>query len=285
MKVLIVGASGMLGNTLFRYIKQRCIDIDVVGTLRSESQRSLFDKSCYSGLVSGINLCNFESMNVLMEETLPDVVVNCAGVIKQVKDASNATTTIYMNALLPHKLASLCADVEARLVHFSTDCVYTGSRGMYKEEDESDARDLYGMTKYLGEVKYKNTLTLRTSMIGHELASQNSLLGWFLDQENEINGYSKAIFSGLPTVELSRIICQFILPNTGLHGLYHVSAHPISKYSLLKKVAKIYRKNISICKDDTYLIDRSLDSSRFQSATGYSPPDWNELIRDMWEFQ
>jgi dTDP-4-dehydrorhamnose reductase len=166
----------------------------------------------------------------------------------------------------------------------STDCVYPGDQGMYVESDPSDAKDLYGRSKFLGEVDYPNALTLRTSIIGHELDGCRSLVGWFLSQSGIITGYTKAIFSGLPTVEIARIIRDFILPNPSLRGLYHVSADPINKYDLLCLVAKTYGKDIDIRMDDKFVIDRSLDSSRFRKATGYLPKPWTELVASMKDF-
>lgn len=166
----------------------------------------------------------------------------------------------------------------------STDCVFSGAKGMYTENDFSDAQDLYGRSKYLGEVDYHNAITLRTSIIGHELDGARSLVGWFLAQNKSVKGFKRAIFSGFPTVEMARIIRDFVLPHPQLHGLYHVSADPINKYELLQLIAHVYRKKIEIVSDESFMIDRSLDSSRFQKMTGYTPPKWPELVQTMNQF-
>jgi len=172
----------------------------------------------------------------------------------------------------------------ARLIHISTDCVFSGRTGMYTEEDPSDANDLYGISKYIGEIHNQDhVITLRTSIIGHELGSQYALIDWFLAQEGAVKGYAKAVFSGLSTVELARVLRDYVLPQPKLTGLYHVSAEPIDKLSLLKLVAKVYEKNIQITPDEHVQIDRSLDSTRFQQVTGYVPPTWPELVRKMYE--
>jgi dTDP-4-dehydrorhamnose reductase len=186
--------------------------------------------------------------------------------------------------MLPHRLARLCDLAGARLVHVSTDCVFSGTKGMYTESDFPDANDLYGRSKYLGEVDYPNAITLRTSIIGHELEGARSLLCWFLAQSNSVRGFTKAVFSGVPTVEMARIIRDFVLPRPELHGLYHVSVAPISKYELLKLVAQTYGTLTAIEPSDQVVIDRSLDSTRFRASTGYRPPAWPELVRTMCEF-
>lgn len=172
----------------------------------------------------------------------------------------------------------------ARLVHISTDCVFSGSKGMYREDDVSDAKDLYGRSKYLGEVDYPHAVTLRTSIIGPELNSAHGLVGWFLAQQHGVLGYTKSVFSGLTTVELAQVIHDFVVSRPEMRGVYHVSVDAIDKYSLLRKVAEIYQKKIDITPDDKVTIDRSLDSARFKAVTGYKPPSWTELITRMRDF-
>ena len=147
---------------------------------------------------------------------------------------------IPINSLLPHRLARLCELSGARLVHISTDCIFAGDKGGYLETDPSDAIDLYGRSKFLGEVSYRNSVTLRTSIIGHELQSSHGLINWFLAQDKQCKGFSQAIFSGLPTVVLAGIIRDVVIPNEDLFGVYHVASQPISKYNLLKLVADVY---------------------------------------------
>ena len=186
--------------------------------------------------------------------------------------------------MLPHRLARLCQLVGARLVHISTDCVFDGARGRYLESDPSDAKDLYGRSKYLGEVAYGHTLTLRTSIIGHELSSAHGLVGWFLAQQGRVKGYTRAIFSGLPTVELACMVRDVVVPRPDLHGLYHVASQPIAKYDLLLLLAKVYGKKIEVIPDEAVVIDRSLDATRWREATGYVAPNWNALVNAMHEF-
>jgi dTDP-4-dehydrorhamnose reductase len=209
------------------------------------------------------------------------VVVNCAGLTKHKPEADDPMVSIPINALMPHRLAALCKLVGARLIHVSTDCVFSGNKGGYVEDDFADARDVYGKSKALGEVHYPHTITLRTSTIGHELQSQYGLLDWFLSQEGQCKGYARAVFSGLPTVIFAQVVRDQVIPHIELSGLYHIAAQPIAKFELLKLIADVYGKTIDIVRDENLTIDRSLDAKRFQLATGYVAPDWPELIKLM----
>lgn len=281
MKVLVLGVTGMLGSTLFRYFSADT-NFHVWGTLRSPTGLKYFSSDTHSRLLSHIDVLDADDLVSVMNSVRPDVVVNCVGLIKQLADAKDPLTALPINAIFPHRLAKLCALANARLVHISTDCVFSGRKGMYSEDDISDAEDLYGKSKYIGELHDdSHAVTLRTSIIGHELQSSESLIDWFLCQKNSMKGYEKAVFSGLPTIELARVIKDYVIPKPELNGLYHVSVEPIDKLSLLKLVAKTYNKKIDIVPDDQVCIDRSLDSSRFQQATGYIPPSWPDLVKSM----
>jgi dTDP-4-dehydrorhamnose reductase len=210
------------------------------------------------------------------------VVVNCIGLTKHHKESDDALQAIPINALLPHRIAELCAVAQSRLVHVSTDCVFSGSKGNYTEDDASDAQDVYGKAKFLGEVHYPHSVTLRTSTIGHELQSQFGLLEWFLAQQGQCKGYQNAIFSGLPNTVFAQVVRDVVIPCSDLAGLYHVGASPIGKFDLLRLIAKTYGKSIDIQPDAQFKIDRSLNSERFTSATRYVAPAWPDLIKSMY---
>ena len=211
-------------------------------------------------------------------------MINCVGLVKQLAEANDPLSALPINALFPHRLARLCGLVNARLVHISTDCVFSGRQGGYTEADEPDALDLYGRSKLLGEVDYPHAVTLRTSIIGEELESTHGLVGWFLAQQAGVRGFTRAIFSGLPTCELAGVIRDYVLSRVELRGLYHVASDPISKYDLLRMVNEEYGKGLRIEPDDTLKIDRSLDAACFREATGYSVPAWPELVACMRRF-
>lgn len=284
MRVLILGASGMLGNAMLRVLV-RGAGFEVQGTTRSAEARRFFDPPLNKHIISGIEIENHDALVRLFAETKPQVVVNCIGLIKQHSEADDPLAALPINAMLPHRLAMLCDLAGSRLVHISTDCVFAGTAGNYLESDPSDAGDMYGKSKYLGEVGYPHTVTLRTSIIGHELASMHGLINWFLAQEGQVKGYRRAIFSGLPTVELAHVVRDVVLPRPDLSGVYHVASAPISKYDLLQLVAKAYGKSIKIVPDDAVVIDRSLNADRFREATGYVAPSWPELVERMCEFK
>lgn len=282
-KVLVLGASGMLGNAVLRVFAQSD-DYSVVGSARSAGVLRLLPPELREQVICGVDVENTDSLVRLLTLTRPNVVINCIGLVKQLAEADDPLAAIPINSLLPHRLARLCDVAGARLIHMSTDCVFAGTRGMYGEQDLPDAQDLYGRSKYLGEVDYPHAVTLRTSIIGHELDSAHGLVGWFLAQQGAVKGFTRAIFSGLPTMELARVMRDFVVPDAGLRGLYHVSADPINKFDLLTLVAQAYGKSTTITPDDKLVIDRSLDSSRFRTLTGYQPPAWPELVRRMREF-
>lgn len=274
----------MLGSAMFRVLSEQK-GWQVYGTARAASVRAYFDGEQGAQILTGVDVENHDSLVAVLEKVRPDAVINCIGLVKQFAEAEDPLLALPINAMLPHRLAGLCALASARLVHVSTDCVFNGKRGDYRESDVSDAEDLYGKSKYIGEVTAPHTITLRTSIIGHELNSAHGLVGWMLAQEGRIKGYRKAVFSGLPTVELSRIVRDIVLPADGLSGLYHVAAAPIAKFDLLNLVAAAYGKPLTIEPDDAVVIDRSLNADRFREATGYVAPAWPELVEKMKEFR
>ena len=283
LKLLILGASGMLGHAVMRTLFDPSSDIEVYGAARSSCVRKALTEIPADQFVIGFDAEKTDDLIDIFARIQPDVVVNCIGVVKQLEAANNPLTVLPLNTMLPHRLARLCASAGARLIHISTDCVFSGTRGRYLESDTSDATDLYGKSKYLGEVTCANSVTLRTSIIGHELNTSHSLIEWFLRQQGDISGYTKAIFSGLPTIELARVIRDFVLPNPRLSGLYHVAAAPISKYDLLNLVAQVYGKSIKIIPNHSVVIDRSLNGQLFAQEAGYHAPDWPQLIQMMYE--
>ncbi len=277
MKVLVLGASGMIGSTMLRVLSEKD-DWQTVGSIRGKA----LDGPVCPALAAGIDLANPDHLHHLFREVRPDVVVNCAGLTKHLREGKEPIPALTMNALLPHRLAEFCDVARARLIHVSTDCVFSGRKGNYRETDDPDATDVYGRTKALGEVGGPNAVTLRTSTIGHELATRFGLLEWFL-QQTECKGYRRAIFSGLPTVEFARVVRDVVIPNQDLNGLYHVGAAPINKDSLLRLIANVYGTPTNIVTDDEVVIDRSLNSDRFAAVTGYRAPDWPSLIYAMHE--
>lgn len=284
MRVLVLGASGMIGSTTFRVLSERH-DWDVYGSVRSETAKQFFPAQLAERLLANVDVTNYDALVDVFARIRPEVVINCVGATKHKTDGNDPLMAIPLNALLPHRLARLCEAVNARLVHVSTDCVFSGKQGHYMEEDLPDTDDVYGRSKALGEVDYPNAITLRTSTIGHELQSSYGLLDWFLTQQGSCKGFKRAIFSGLSSMEFARVIRDIVIPQPRLHGLYHVAGPAIAKYDLLKLVAKVYGKAIEIIPENEFVIDRSLNADRFHVATGYQSPEWPELIESMRAYQ
>ncbi|HVF47125.1 MAG TPA: SDR family oxidoreductase [Pyrinomonadaceae bacterium] len=281
MRILVIGATGMLGHKLYQRLSGR---FDVFGSIRgifvSVERFGIFDRNT---LIENVDGTNEQALKECVEWARPDCVINAAGVIKQVNAAAGTLQNLLINSVLPHRLACLSQEYDFRLITIGTDCVFRGKQGNYSEKDPPDARDVYGMTKLLGEVTKGNALTIRTSIIGRELASQHSLVEWFLsNREGRVKGYVNAIYSGFPTVVLADIIGDLIEHHPDLRGLYHVSSEPISKYDLLQLVNRHYRANVEIEPYEDYTIDRSLDSSDFRrAAASFSQADWDEMITQM----
>ena len=277
MKVLVLGVTGMLGSTVFKELSKDKT-LDVWGTLRSKSGLHYFASDTRANLLCNVDVLDNDSLVNLIAKIRPEVVINCVGLIKQLAVASEPLSVLPINSMLPHRLSKLCTLSNSRLIHISTDCVFNGKKGSYLEEDISDAEDLYGRSKYIGEVvDQPHVVTLRTSIIGHELNSKSSLVDWFLSQEVSVKGYKNAT-----TVELAGVIKDYVLPTPNLSGLYHVSVDAIDKYSLLSLIAKVYGKKIEISIDEEVCIDRSLNSTKFQRSTGYRMPSWNSLVEKMY---
>ena len=274
----------MLGSMLLGVMSEQ-MDYEVLGTVRAEKMKRFFHSSISNNLIVNTDVNNHDNLVNMLHQIRPDVIVNCIGLTKHKAGAEDPLSAIPINTLLPHRLAKICSSLGSRLVHISTDCVFSGEKGSYTESDFSDARDVYGKSKALGEIDSPNAITLRTSIIGHELNSAYGLLEWFLSQDVKCRGFRCAIFSGLPTIVLAKIIRDVVIPAKKLSGIYHVAASPINKYDLLKLIASEYGKAISISPDDSFVVDRSLSAAKFNADTGYLAPEWPELIRLMHTFK
>ena len=280
MRVLILGGDGMLGHRLFLHLRGRH---ETRVTLRREL--AAYDRYGLFGPAEAyaeVDARDRDRLVEVMADFHPEAVVNAVGIVKQREMAEEAIPSLEINALLPHRLASLCRLAGARLVHVSTDCVFSGRRGTYTEDDFPDAEDLYGRTKFLGEVGGPNCVTLRTSIIGLELSRKSGLIEWFLAQRGEIRGFTRAVYSGLTTAEMSRVIERVLVQHPDLSGVWQVASEPVSKYDLLLRLAEFLgRTDVRITPDDSVRIDRSLSAAAFERATGYVAPGWDEMLKEL----
>ena len=279
-RVLILGGSGMLGHKLWQDFSQR---FETYVTFRENftaySEYGIFEVSQSRCLVS---VDDIRSVEEVIEELRPDVVINCIGIVKQSDEVRDPIASIKVNSLFPHQVARICRETQSYLIHISTDCVFSGRKGNYAETDLADADDLYGRTKRLGEVVSEGCMTIRTSIIGRELQRSYGLIEWFLSQRGKsVDGWKRAVFSGLTTIEIARCIARIIQDRRELEGVWHVASDPISKFDLLSLVKAVYDFDVEIKPDGKKVIDRSLNSDRFQKATGYRPPSWQAMIEEM----
>lgn len=279
MRLLVLGATGMLGHKVVQSFGE---PFDVFATIRrTPDSLRRFGFYCPDRLVSGVDVMDFATVEHAIDQVKPDAVLNCVGVIKQHALAKDPVTSITINSLLPHRLGNLAKDRGFRFIHISTDCVFDGLKGGYTEDDLTNAQDLYGRSKAMGEV-HENGLTLRTSIIGRELETSSGLVDWFLSNRGgEVKGFRQAIFSGFTTNALAGILQDVLLRQPALTGLYQVSAEPIDKDTLLRICNDSFDAKIEIKPDDSIRIDRSLDSTRFRQATGFVPPTWPEMVEEM----
>ncbi len=280
MRILILGASGMLGHIAWQFFRN---EFDVYVTLRSTfaevEKFGIFDKK---KTICGVHAEDFPAFEKLVSTVKPDVILNCIGIVKQIKEASDPIKSITVNSLFPHKLAVMCRINNCRLIHLSTDCVFSGEKGYYTENDNPDPLDLYSRSKLLGEVSVGNVLTIRTSMIGRELKTKHGLLEWFLSQNNgSVKGYTNVIFSGFTTTALCAILKDIIINHVDFKGIYNISSEPISKYKLLLLIKEKMSLKTRIIPDDELKCNRSLDSSKFRREAAYYPPSWEEMIDEL----
>ncbi|MGI8813669.1 MAG: dTDP-4-dehydrorhamnose reductase family protein [Pyrinomonadaceae bacterium] len=281
MRVLIFGGTGMLGHKLVQVLGEAGLDVfaTIRGTFSSIEPIGIFERS---RITENVDINVIAVVENLIEAVKPNVVINAVGIIKQLPTSNDVIATLSANSIFPHRLAGLAKEFGFRLITISTDCVFDGAAGNYNEGDPANALDLYGRSKNLGEVAAANCLTLRTSIIGREIGTAHSLVEWFLENPAlAVKGYANAIYSGFPTVVFADILSFLIHEHTGLSGLYHVSSHPISKYDLLVLIRESFGKDIEIERFEDFHIDRSLDSSRFRVATGFTPDSWPNMIERM----
>ena len=273
----------MLGHKMFQVLRERFPG--TLCTTREDVKRPPFDKvELLQGddVIRGVDVMDLDRLNGLLKDLRPQFIVNCVGIVKQRQEARMAIPSIAINSLLPHKLAAFAEEWGGRVIHPSTDCVFDGKRGGYTETDDSSADDLYGKSKFLGELHCDNGLTLRTSIIGRELVEHRSLLDWFLAQKGKtVRGFRRVIYSGVTTNQLAEVVALVVQDFASLHGLYQVVAAPISKHDLLCLLRDAYRLQVSIVGDDTEVSDRSMKGDRFRQATGYVAPPWPELVAQL----
>jgi dTDP-4-dehydrorhamnose reductase len=280
MRVMILGASGMVGHQLVEHFR---IAHEVMAVYRGP-QKKYLDRLNFVGLDTTFNVdcVSPNTIENLIAVKKPQFVINCVGIVKQSRAVDNKKEVIELNSVLPHRLNSACEQNGSKLIQISTDCVFSGMKGLYVEEDQSDANDFYGRTKYLGEVTGGKALTIRTSKIGLEQFGAHGLVEWFMSQKGKIKGFKKAIFSGVTTIEVARILENTLEKFSNISGVYHISSEPISKYDLLRRLQEVVGKwDVEIEPEENFECDRSLNGNKFNQLTGYKIPNWNSMLSEL----
>ncbi len=278
-RVLVLGGTGMLGHKLWQVLRTRLdAHVAVRADERALARMHVFDPD---RTVTGVSAERLETVERAVAAVRPDVVVNCIGIVKQARAAQDPVASISINSLFAHRLARLCRAEDSRLIQISTDCVFSGRAGGYSEADIPDPVDLYGRSKLLGEVDDGDCLTVRTSIVGRELAGSNGLLEWFLSQHGSVRGFRRAIFSGLTTQALARVLVALVCDHGALSGIRHVASEPISKHDLLCMLRDAYGLSTEIAPDDGFVCDRSLDDTLFRRETGLQPPSWAQMVAEL----
>jgi len=287
MKVLIIGGSGMIGHML---IKELLNKYEIFSIFRNRSDQDLnqfFEKTLIpkDQCIIIDDIKEYKNLEYTVEKISPDVIVNCMGIVKQRDKAYDTLDMIHINLLFPHLLNKICDKNKIRLIHFSTDCVFSGTKGNYQESDNPDPIDEYGESKLLGEIRGENTLTIRSSFVGPELFNKKSLFEWVKQNKNKtITGYTNAIYSGFTTVAFSKLLDEIIKNHPDMNGLIHMSSDPISKFDLIHLLNKKFKFNINIIPDSTFICDRSLNSMAFRKKTNISIPSWTKMINELYYY-
>lgn len=284
MKILILGASGMLGSTIIHVLSEKK-RWKILGTIRNNNNKNFFHPKILPNLIKINDLRNLKNLAKVLYKVKPKIVINCISLEKELLKKADPLTMISTYSILPHQLSKICKEIKSRLIQISTDGVFSGKKGNYKENDIKDTQDIYGICKHLGELDDSHSITIRTSIIGHELNSKNGLVEWFLSQKKKCECFENAIFTGFPTNVLSEIIRDLIIPNKKLNGVYHIASKPITKCKLLALIAKEYGLKINLIANNKIKINRSLNANRFNKATGFVSPNWNDLIRSMYLYK
>ena len=282
MKILILGANGMIGHQMWRKLDQ-AFPGQVWGSVRNEATfYKKFGIFKSERLIPHLDVTDFVKTQRVLDEHKPDVILNCIGITLRKPEIKNSELCLEVNSMFPHRLSFWVKKNKTRLIHFSTDCVFDGSDGLYDEDSDPTAKDVYGKTKFLGEVSGQGCLTLRTPILGREIEGKTELVEWFLAQKNKkIKGFANAIYSGITSPEIAKQVIQIIKNYPNLEGLYQISSQPISKYDLLVMLNEIAAVDATIERDETYATNKSLDSKKYRQLTGYQPPSWHYMLTEM----
>lgn len=278
MRVCILGSGGMLGHMLVRVLSETH---DVYGTSKQvwSATSGLAKFLSKEKWIAGVDAKDITTVSDFFREHQFDVVINCIGVVKQRGHRTSEDEMIEVNAQFPHKLSSICDASGARLIHISTDCVFSGNKGNYLVTDNPDPIDIYGSSKLAGEIVDDHNLTIRTSHVGRELTNFTSLFEWILNNRGKsVVGYSNAIYSGLTTFSLSVVINSLLTTGSSINGLVHVASSPINKFQLITELNNRLGLGLDIKTDESVVLNRSLRPSDQITQLGIEIPSWDQML-------
>lgn len=277
-KILILGIDGMIGHKIAQLLEQennlfgttrKTIGPKKLGLKTSNLIKKDFDKNQSLGFLDNLN---------------PDIIINCIGITTRRINNDNISNLEFINSRLPHYLNEWTEKNDKRLIHFSTDCVYSGKSGMYTESDNPDAIDLYGKSKAIGEINNTKALTIRTSLIGREVYNHTELFEWlYKNKSGKVYGYENVYYSGLTTIRMSKILEKIINYYPDLQGVFNISSKPITKYSLLKLINRHFKFEIQVKKDLKIKSNKVLISKKITEITDIEIPTWEDLILEFKE--
>ena len=280
MKIIVLGASGLIGSYMFRELSKT---FETFGTIR-KSKIKYKDIALFKSnkIIDNIDILNLDNLNKLLESLKPNIIVNCIGVTKR-KISDNLLDVIKINSIFPHELVKWGLINSARIIHFSTDCVFNGLTGNYNEKSNTNAFDIYGKTKALGEIQYDNCLTIRSSFIGRELFDKTELLEWVISNNGKkIKGFKKTMYSGVSALFLSKFIKNIINDHIKLNGLFQLSTDiPISKYDLICLIRDCFDLNIEIIPENNKYHCPTLDNSKLKNKMNFEIPSWKEMLVEL----
>ncbi|MBC7428159.1 MAG: sugar nucleotide-binding protein [Bacteriovorax sp.] len=281
MKILIFGVGGMIGHRVWLEANQ-IPNVEVFGLVRKSKTHyekfGIFNDNVYYDT----DVSDWVNVEHILNKLKPDVIVNALGITIRKPEMGDFNLALTVNSFFPHKLLKWAQAIQSRIIHLSTDCVFDGDQGHYLETSQPSAKDIYGKTKFLGEIEGSGALTLRFSCIGRELESHTELLDWFLLQEGKkIKGFSKAIYSGLTNIVIAKEICRVITNFSELTGVYQLSSTPITKYDLLCLAKTYFKLDVEIEKFDNYISDKSLICDKYKKGTGFNAPSWAAMLEEV----
>jgi dTDP-4-dehydrorhamnose reductase len=277
MKVLILGADGMIGHKMAQIFSINNFNL----FLNSRSNPYFFQKSFPKSTIYNFDFLK-QNIEELLQKCTPDFIINAAGITIR-RGADNNLDTKSLNSFLPQKIDSWCKTYGKKQILFSTDCVFSGKKGNYNDLDTPDASDNYGRSKGNGEINSINTLTIRSSMIGREVYNKTELLEWVIsNKKNTIKGFDGVIYSGVTTLWMSSLMIEIVKNYQDLSGIYNISSSPISKFNLIKKINHYFKLHINLVKDSSYSSNKSLNSDRFFSKTKLKKPDWDDMLLNLY---